>query len=221
MLISMEPVRLAGCRRGMRRSLAVILLAGLCLAPSAAAKGPHAILSPGTEPIEPGRAWAGSVTFVEFGPGHARSARPFVVARNGDARVSAPLRSAGAGQFGSEYRLRLVIPEAGRWRITVVDGSRADRRFVFPALAVGGPNARPTSDFVAFPKGSRAERAGAGGTYGAPSEPAGTGRSTPLPPKVISFAEPNTDGGTPFWIPAAGLALAGLGLIAVRRRRTS
>jgi MYXO-CTERM domain-containing protein len=205
----------------MRRSLSVLLLAGLCTAPASAAKGPHAVLSPGTEPIEPGRAWVGSVTFVEFGSGHARSARPAVVARNGDARVSAPLRSAGAGQFGQEYRVRLRFPRAGRWRITVVDGTRADRRFVFPALQVGGPNARPTSDFVAFPEGSRAERAGAGGTYGAPSEPPGSGRTTPLPPKVISFAEPNPDPGTPLWIPAAGVALAGLGLIAVRRRRTS
>ena len=159
--------------------------------------------------------------FVEVGPGHARRARPAVVARKGDARVSAPLRSAGAGQFGHEYRVRLTFPQAGRWRVTVVDGTRADRRFVFPSLAVGGPNARPTSDFVAFPKGSRAEREGAGGTYGAPSEPAGSGRSTPLPPKVISVAEPSSDSGTRVWIPAAGLALAGLGLIAVRRRRTS
>jgi MYXO-CTERM domain-containing protein len=204
----------------MRRSLVVLLLAGLVAAPAAAAKGPHAVLSPGTEPIVPGRAWVGSVTFVEFGSGHARSARPTLLASRGGARVSAPLRSAGAGQFGREYRLRLVFPEAGRWKITVVDGTRADRRFVFPALQVGGPNARPTSDFVAFPKGSRAERAGAGGTYAAPNEPAGSGRRTPLPPKVISFEEPNSDG-TPFWIPAAGLALAGLGLIAVRRRRTS
>jgi LPXTG-motif cell wall-anchored protein len=205
----------------MRRSLTVVLLAGLVVAPTAAAKGPHAILSPGTEPITPGRAWIGSVTFVEFGSGHARRARPAVVARNGAARVSAPLRSASTGEFGTEYRLRLVFPEAGRWRITVLDGTRADRRFVFPALHVGGPNARPTSDFVAFPKGSRAERAGAGGTYGAPAEPAGSGRSTPLPPKVISFAEPDTGSGTPFWIPAAGLALAGLGLIAVRRRQAA
>ena len=205
----------------MRRSLAVLLLAGLVAAPAAAAKGPHAVLSPGTEPIEPGRAWVGSVTFVEFRSGHARSLRPAVVARNGGTQVYARLRSAGAGQFGREYRLRLVFPRAGRWRITAVDGSRADRRFVFPALQVGGPNARPTSDFVAFPKGSRAEREGAGGTWSARPEPAGSGRVTPLPPKVISFAEPNPDSGTPFWIPAAGLALAGVGLIAVRRRRTS
>jgi MYXO-CTERM domain-containing protein len=205
----------------MRRSLVVLLLAGLVAAPTAAAKGPHAVLSPGTEPIEPGRAWVGSVTFVEFRSGHARSLRPAVVATNGGARVSAPLRSAGAGQFGREYRLRLVFPRAGRWRITVVDGTRADRRFVFPALQVGGPNARPTSDFVAFPKGSRAEREGAGGTYSVRPVPPGSGRVTPLPPKVISFAEPNPHTGTPFWIPAAGLALAGLGLIAVRRRRAS
>jgi MYXO-CTERM domain-containing protein len=205
----------------MTRALAVLVLAGLVVAPTAVAKGPHAILSPGTEPIFPGRAWVGSVTFVEFGPGYARKARPAVVARKGDARVSVPLRSAGAGQFGQEYRVRLVFPRAGRWRITVVDGTRADRRFVFPPLHVGGANARPTSDFVAFPKGSRAERAGGGGTYGAPSEPAGSGRSTPLPPKVISFAEPDPDSGTRFWIPAAGLALVGLGLIAVRRRRAS
>jgi MYXO-CTERM domain-containing protein len=203
----------------MRRALAFLLLAGLVVAPAAAAKGPHAILSPGTEPILPGRAWVGSVTFVEFGPGHARGARPAVVARKGDSRVSAPLRSAGAGQFGREYRVRLMFPRAGRWRITVVDGTRADRRFVFPPLQVGGANARPTSDFVAFPTGSRAERAGAGGTYGAPSEPAGSGRGTQLPPKVISFEEPDPGTGTPFWIPAAGIALAGLGLIAVRRRR--
>jgi MYXO-CTERM domain-containing protein len=205
----------------MRRSLVVLLLAGLVAAPTATAKGPHALLSPGTKPIEPGRAWVGSVTFVELGPGYARSARPTLVATNGGARVSAPLRDAGAGQFRREYRLRLVFPESGRWRITVVDGTRADRRFVFPALQVGGPNARPTSDFVAFPKGSRAERAGAGGTYSSEPEPAASGRGTPLPPRVISLAEPNPDTGTPFWIPAAGLALAGLGLIAVRRRRTS
>ena len=205
----------------MRRSLAVLLLAGLVAAPAAAAKGPHAVLSPGTEPIEPGRAWVASVTFVEFGPGEARSARPAVVARNGGTRVSAPLRSAGAAQFGREYRLRLVFPRAGRWKITVVDGTRANRRFVFPAVQVGGPNARPTSDFVAFPKGSRAEREGAGGTWSARPEPAGGGRVTPLPPKVISFSEPNPDSGTPVWIPAAGQALAGVGLIAVRRRRTS
>jgi MYXO-CTERM domain-containing protein len=205
----------------MRRALVVLVLGGLALAPAAAAKGPHAVLSPGTEPIEPGRAWVGSVTFVEFGPGHARRARPAVVARSGDARVSAPLRRAGAGQFGQEYRVRLVFPRAGRWRITVADGTSAERRFVFPALQVGGPNARPTSDFVAFPEGSRAEREGAGGTYGAPPEPAGSGRASPLPPKVISFTEPDRDGGTSLWIPAAGLALAGLGLIVVRRRRAS
>jgi MYXO-CTERM domain-containing protein len=205
----------------MRRALVVLLLGGLALAPAAAAKGPHAILAPGTDPIEPGQAWAASVTFVEFGSGHARGARPAVVARSGDARVSAPLRRAGAGQFGQEYRLRLVFPRAGRWRITVLEGTPADRRFVFPALQVGGPNARPTSDFVAFPKGSRAEREGAGGTYGAPPEPVGSGRTTPLPPKVISFAEPDSGDGSSLWIPAAGLALVGLGLIAVRRRRAS
>jgi MYXO-CTERM domain-containing protein len=205
----------------MRRSLVVLLLSGLVAAPTAAAKGPHAVLSPGTEPIEPGRAWVGSVTFFEFGSGHARSARPIVVARSAGERVSAPLRRAGASQFGREYRVRLAFPRAGRWSITVVDGTRAARRFVFPALQVGGPAARPTSDFVAFPKGSRAERAGAGGPYAAPTGPTGGGRALSLPPKVISFAEPNPDSGTPFWIPAAGLALAGLGLIAVRRRRTS
>jgi MYXO-CTERM domain-containing protein len=205
----------------MRRALVALLLGGLALAPAAAAKGPHAILAPGTEPIEPRQAWLASVTFVEFGAGHARRARAEVVALGGTERMSAPLRSTGAGEFGQEYRMRLVFPRAGRWRITVLDGTRADRRFVFPALRVGGPNARPPTDLVAFPKGSRAEREGAGGTYGAPPEPAESGRNTPLPPKVISFAEPDSGDGTSLWIPAAGLALAGLGLIAVRRRRTS
>src|ERR687896_141890 len=55
MLISLEPARLDGCTRGMRRPLVVLLLAGLVAAPTAAAKGPHAVLSPGTEPIERGR----------------------------------------------------------------------------------------------------------------------------------------------------------------------
>jgi MYXO-CTERM domain-containing protein len=199
----------------------VLLLGGLCLAPTAAAKGPHAILTPGTEPVEPGRAWVGTVTFVEFGPGHALDARPAVVARGGGRALSAPLRPAGAGEFGSEYRLRLVFPEAGRWRITVLDGTKADRRFVFPTLRVGGRHARPATDFVAFPEGSMADRAGAGGSYSAPTEPAGSGRTSPLPPKEFSFAEPDPGTGTPLWIPAAGLALAGLGLIAVRRRRAA
>jgi MYXO-CTERM domain-containing protein len=205
----------------MRRALVVLVLAGLALAPTAAAKGPHAILSPGSERIEPGRAWVAGVTFVEFGARHARTARPSLVAHRGDARVTAPLTIAPSRGFGQEYRGRLVFPFDGRWSITVVDGSKADRRFVFPKLQVGGPNARPTSDFVAFPKGSMAERAGAGGTYGAPPEPAGSGRGTPLAPKVISFAAPKDDGGTPLWIPIAGVALAGLGLVAVRRRRAT
>jgi MYXO-CTERM domain-containing protein len=205
----------------MRRALAVLLAGGLALAPAAAAKGPHAILAPGTESIEPGQAWVASVTFVEFGAGHAWGARAEAVALDGTERMSAPLRSTGDDEFGQEYRMRLVFPRAGRWRITVFDGTQADRRFVFPPLQVGGPNARPTSDFVAFPKGSRAEREGAGGTYGAPPEPAGSGRASPLPPKVISVAEPDSGDGSSLWIPAAGLALAGLGLIAVRRRRAS
>jgi MYXO-CTERM domain-containing protein len=144
-----------------------------------------------------------------------------VVARSGGEEVSAPLRRAGSGQFGQEYRLRLVFPSDGRWGITVLDGTRAGRRFAFPALQVGGPGARPTSDFVAFPKGSRAERAGAGGPYQPAPEPAGSGRTTPLPPKLISVAEPQDDDGTSLWVPAAGLALAGVGLISVRRRRAS
>jgi MYXO-CTERM domain-containing protein len=206
----------------MRRALAVLLLAGLAIAPAAAAKGPHAILSPGTDPIEPGDAWDASVTFVEFGARHARTARPSLVANSGHARLSAPLMLARAGGFGQEYRGRLVFPSEGRWRITVLDGSKRERRIVFPKLQVGGPNARPTSDFVAFPKGSRAEREGAGGSYAPPSEPAGSGRTTPLPPKVISVAKPQgDDDGTALWVPAAGLALAGVGLIAVRRRRAS
>jgi MYXO-CTERM domain-containing protein len=204
----------------MRRALVVLVLAGLALAPTAVAKGPHAILSPGTERIEPGKAWVASVTFVEFGARHARTARPSLVATHGDTRVSAPLTIAYAGGFGQEYRGRLVFPFEGRWWITVLDGSKADREFVFEKLRVGGPNARPTGDFVAFPEGSMAERAGAGGTYSAPTEPAGSGRTSSLPPKTISFAEePDSDDGTALWIPAAGLALAAVGLIAVRRRR--
>jgi MYXO-CTERM domain-containing protein len=203
----------------MRRALVVLLLTGLLVAPSASAKGPHAILAPGSDRIEPGQPWVVSVTFVEFRSAVVRGLRPEVAARNGGERVSASLRRAGDGQFGREYRARMVLPRAGRWRITVLDGTKASRRFVFPALEVGGPGARPTREFVAFPEGSRAEREGAGGPYQAAPEPAGSGRTSQLPPKVISFAEPADDGGTSLWIPAAGVALVGLGLIAVRRRR--
>jgi MYXO-CTERM domain-containing protein len=205
----------------MRCTLVVLLIAGLCLAPAASAKGPHAILTPGTEAIEPGREWVATVTFVEFASGHVRKARPTLVARNGGERVSAPLRRVRSGQLGDEYRSRLVFPRGGRWRITVLDGTKAGRRFVFNALQVGGPDATPTSEFVAFPEGSRAEREGAGGPFQAPTAPAGSGLASPLPPEVIAIEETadDDDDGTALWIPAAGVALAGLGLIAVRRRR--
>jgi hypothetical protein len=38
----------------MSRSLGILLIVGLVLAPAASAKGPHAVLSSGDEAIEPG-----------------------------------------------------------------------------------------------------------------------------------------------------------------------
>jgi hypothetical protein len=196
----------------MTRKLAVLLVAGLVVAPAASAKGPHAVMTSGPEAVEAGRPWVATLELNEF----RRAPHPLVVATHGDRRVTAQLRRVPASMPGAAgFKLHMVFPGEGRWRLAVVAGKR---RFGFPALAVGSGEA--PLDYVAFPKGSAAARQGAGGvwTEGPQADPGG--RGTPLPPETVSVAEPPHDrGGLPLWIPALGIALAGAGVFTFRARR--
>jgi len=190
----------------MTRKLVVLLVAGLVFAPSASAKGPHAVLTSGPEAIEPGRAWVATVELNEF----PSRPHPRAVATQGDRRVTGRLSEVPASMPGADgFRLRMVFPTEGRWRLVVV---AEKRRFAFPALRVGGGQA--PLDYVAFPKGSAAARQGAGGVWTEGPEADASGRGTPLPPETVFVAEPsnNDGGGFPVWIPALGVALAGAGV---------
>jgi len=188
----------------MTRKLVVLLVAGLVFAPAASAKGPHAVLTSGPEAVEAGRPWEATIEFNEF----RRRPHPVVVATRGDRRVRGQLRRVPASMAGQAgFKLRIVLPTDGRWRLTVVAEKRS---FAFPALVVGSGSA--PQDYVAFPKGSAAARQGAGGVWiEGPGDAGGNG--TPLPPETVSLAEPSGDrGGFPLWIPALGIALAGAGV---------
>jgi hypothetical protein len=189
----------------MTRKLVVLLVAGLVFAPSAGAKGPHAVLTSGPEAIEAGRPWVATVELNEF----PRQPHPLVVATQGDRRVTGQLRRVPASMAGAAgFNLRMVFPTEGRWRLAVV---AEKRRFAFPALRVG--SGQVPQDYVAFPKGSAAARQGAGGVWIEGPEADASGRGTPLPPETVSLAEPPEDGGGfPLWIPALGIALAGAGV---------
>jgi hypothetical protein len=191
----------------MKRALLLAVVAGLTVVPAAGAKGPHAILSAGDDPVEPGRPWNAWVELVEFGD---RVAHPVLIASRGDRRVAVR-----GSRGGSKYGFRVVFPAAGRWQLALVD---AKRRFVFPAVSVGTGDT--PADYVAFPEGSRAERQGGGGVYYEPEEPSGSGRRSPLPPQTFSPAEPAGGGGFPLWtLPFAGVVLAGAGIATLRARR--
>ncbi|MGH2846450.1 MAG: hypothetical protein ACRDL0_10635 [Thermoleophilaceae bacterium] len=196
----------------MRRLLLVsfaALLTQLALAPAAAAKGPHASVSPGPTGIEPGRPWVATLTLFEFNRGVAK-AEPTLVFRSGERRFAVRPTPIGAYVpkhedvlIEARYRLRVVFPRAGRWSYTVIAGSPAARRFRFPAVTIGGGAERVTWDQVAF--------------AGVPPH-----RAEPLPQKVFRPAaagSPDQAGGSVPWIPAAGLTLAGIGTLAALRRR--
>jgi MYXO-CTERM domain-containing protein len=207
--------------------VASLLLAGLALAPSAAAKGPHAIVESGPGGIEPGEAWATTLTLVEFGGREVAAARPVVILRSRSERFAVRPKRLEAHVprqpdvlAEARYRLRVVFPHAGRWSYTVLDGTRERRRFHFPAAKIGRNAERVTTGFVAFPEGSPEEAQGAGGAILGDAVPAGGGRGDSLPPEVVSPATSGSDGGgLPLWIPAAGLALAGAGTLTLMRRR--
>ena len=197
----------------MTRKLAVLLALGLVLAPAASAKGPHAVITSGPAAVEPGEAWITTLELNEF----PRQPHPRVVATRGDRRVTAQLRRVPASMVGAAgFKVRMVFPSEGRWRLAVV---AARRHFPFPAVAVGGGVA--PQDYVSFPKGSAAARQGAGGVWTQGPEVDSEGRGTPLPPEVVATSEPpRDDGGLALWIPALGLALAGAGVgLGVAHRR--
>ena len=208
-----EPRRGGRCNACVRRTiLGAVALAALTLAPSAHAKGPHAIVEPGPGGIAPGERWVATLSLNEYSARALARSQPLVILRGGrDRLVVRPTRTS-AGR----YRLRAVFPRAGRWTYTVIDGRR---RFAFPAVGVRRGEERDTTAYVAFPKGSPAAREGAGGPYMDEAPPAG-GES--LPPEVVVAAPRRGEGdggGLAWWIPAAGLALAGAGTLTVVRHR--
>jgi len=206
---------------------ALILIALLALAPAAAAKGPHASVASGPAGIEPGKPWVTTLTLVEYGGRDALAARPTVILRSGSTRFAVSAKRTGLHVPGRQdmlaearYRLRVVFPRAGRWSYTVVDGTKAGRRFRFPAARIGGNADRVTTGFVAFPRGSRAQRQGGGGAIIAEAVPVSGEAGGALPPQVtLPPDDEDEDGGLALWIPAAGLTLAGVGTVTVLRRR--
>ena len=198
----------------MTRKLILLLAVGLVLAPAAEAKGPHAVITSGPDAVEAGKPWVATLALNEF----PRSPHPVVLASRAGRQVTARLRPAPASMPGAAaFKVRMVFPSDGRWRLAV---NAANRHFAFPAVAVGGPDA--PQDWVAFPAGSQAAREGAGGVWNEGPETDASGRGTPLPPEVVSAAQPaqDDDGGLALWIPALGLALAGAGVgLGVAHRR--
>ena len=152
----------------MTRALVVLLTAGLLLASSAQAKGPHAILTPGDDPAEAGRPWRVTLELMEFGRAvEGRAGR--AAGEEADGRGA----EAGPADFQDvrRYDVTLTFPSEGRWTLLALSGKR---RFDFEAVRVGGGQVPPP--YVAFAVGSRAEREGAGGVYYSSGEPVPGGR---------------------------------------------
>ncbi|HKP21418.1 MAG TPA: hypothetical protein VJT68_07865 [Thermoleophilaceae bacterium] len=191
----------------MKRSLLVLVAAGLVFAPAASAKGPHAILTTPRETIEAGRPWEVTVELNEF----RHPPVPAMIGRRGDRTVGAELRKTPASMDGAAgFRFTMVFPDEGRWKLQLFAGRK---RFRFPAIQVGGDEMPP--NYVAFPLGSEAAREGAGGIY--------ITDETPAPPERATRAEPvreeEDEEGLGAWVlPLLGVVLAGAGVAAVTRR---
>ncbi len=198
----------------MTRTLVVLLLAGLVLAPAAIAKGPHAVLTAGNEAVEPGKAWVATIELNEF----RGVPRPALVARRAHRTVTATVEKAASSIAGaSAFRVTTVFPAEGRWKLTLVAG---ERRMRFPAVNVG--SGEVPQDYVSFPVGSEAARDGGGGVYMAPGSDDATA-SDPRPPEVFIVADEkrSEDAGNgvgPWLLPLAGVVLAGAGIATFRRR---
>jgi hypothetical protein len=198
----------------MTRILAVLLAVGLVLAPAAVAKGPHAILHPGSEAAMPGKRWDATIELYEFR--HVR--RPVLMASRGERRVVARVRRSPAVMDEARFEVSAVFPTSGRWRLTMASGKRS---FSFAPVSVGSGTVM--QDYVAFPRGSEAARQGAGGVYVTDeSEPSGGGGA--LPPENLSIATAEADdedgGGIEPWLfPLLGVVIAGAGVATFRRLR--
>jgi hypothetical protein len=189
----------------MKRSLVVLLLAGLALAPAAAAKGPHAILTTPRETVEPGKPWQFTVELNEF----RHPPVPAMIGRRGARTVGAKVERTPASIDGAAgFRFTMIFPREGVWTLRLFAGKRS---FAFPAVRVGG--ARPPQDHVAFPVGSGME--GAGGNF-SPNQVAG-GKS-PREPADVPVAAESEGGIGPWALPLLGFVLAGAGVAAVTRR---
>jgi hypothetical protein len=202
------------------------LLTLLALAPAALAKGPHASVASGPAGLKPGEPWVTTLTLVEYGGREVAAARPFVVLRSGSDRFAVRPRRIGLHVPGdpemlaeARYRLRVVFPRAGRWTYTVVDGTRAERRFRFPAAPIGAGAERATSGYVEFARGSRAHREGGGGAIVAESIPQAPEADGGAPPD--SAPRPEDDGGgIALWIPLTGLTVVAAAAAATASRRS-
>jgi hypothetical protein len=197
----------------MKRSLLVLLLAGLVFAPAAIAKGPHAILTTPRETVKAGRPWEVTVELNEL----RNPPVPAMIARQGDRTIGAEVEKVPASMDGAAgFKFTMVFPGEGRWRLRLYAGKR---RFVFPAIAVGG--AAMPQNYVAFPIGSEAAREGAGGVYF--TDETQVTDETQAAPKPAARAEPERDEeGLGAWVlPLLGVVLAGAGVAVFTRRGSS
>jgi hypothetical protein len=195
----------------MRRTLLVLIAAGLVVAPAAAAKGPHVIMTTPRETVEAGRPWESTVELNEF----RHPPRPALIATRGARRVTAHVERTPASIPGAAgYRVTMIFPSDGRWRLRLIVGKR---RFAFPAAAVG--SGRMPQDWVAFPLGNGTP---SGEAFTTDEAPAGTSTGGGLPPETFDTAsESRDDGGGglgPWLLPLLGVVLAGAGVAAVTRR---
>jgi hypothetical protein len=183
----------------MRRVVLFSLAAALVLAPAAAAKGPHVVLTTPRETVEPGKPWEITVELNEF----RHPPRPAMIGRRGTRTVGAQVDSVSSSIDGARaFKISMVFPSQGRWRLRLFAGNR---RFGFPAVHVGG--ARMPQDYVSFPTRS-----------GTPSGEAFTTDEAPAD-KTTGQARPPDGGGLGPWIlPLLGVVLAGAGVAAVTRR---
>jgi hypothetical protein len=200
----------------MKRILLVLLAAGLVLAPAAAAKGPHAILTTPRETVKPGKPWQVTVELNEF----RHPPTPAMIGKRAGRTVGAEVEKTPASMDGAAgFRFTMIFPREGRWQLRMFAGKR---RFAFPAVQVGG--ATMPQNYVAFPIGSEAARAGGNGVWTTDEAPADTGGDDGvLPPETIDYADVapqgDGDGGIgPWLLPLLGVALAGAGVAAVTRR---
>src|SRR5215217_108764 len=103
---------------------------------------------------------------------------------------------------------------------TVTSHGSPGATFVFPAVHVGG--AGMPQNYVAFPIGSEAARAGAGGVWTTDEAPAETAVSSSRGQTRQEGSDPSQDDGNDgigAWIlPLLGVVLAGAGVAAVTRR---